>query len=287
MLQSPSTLKPFQAPVMIFYRSSEDNEAAPSQNHHHEGYEIYYLYNGYRSMSVAGREFLLRPGDLLLLPPGVAHQSWPVEGMPQHHVVINLGSTYLDSYLAQNHMRELEELLSGGERLLRLSSNQQYQLDMQLHALQQELTGQKVGADYAVQAHVCLLLLFLLRSLENEITTHSAGTHRRRSDMQQVASFIEEHYADPISLAGIAKIFATNASALSRSFRRYMGVPPIHYLNRVRVQAAKALIENTDMSLTEVCSKVGYESLTYFGRVFREFTGVTPSQYRRQIRNRS
>jgi len=287
MLQSPSTLKPFQDPVMIFYRSSEDDEAAPSQNHHHEGYEIYYLFNGYRSMSVAGREFLLRPGDLLLLPPGVAHQSWPVEGMPQHHVVINLGSSYLDSYLAQNHMHELEELLSGGEKLLRLASNQQYQLDMQLHSLQQELTGKKVGADYAVQAQVCLLLIFLLRNLDSEITSHSAGIHRRRSDMQQVAAFIEEHYADPISLAGIAKIFATNASALSRSFRRYMGVPPINYLNRVRVQAAKGLIETTDMSLTEVCSKVGYESLTYFGRVFREFTGVTPSQYRRQIRNRS
>lgn len=286
MTQSPSTLKPFPAPVMIFYRSNEDDEAAPSQNHHHEGYEIYYLFNGYRSMSVAGQEFLLRPGDLLLLPPGVAHQSWPVEGMPQHHAVINLGSTYLDSYLAQNHMTELEELLSGGERLLRLSSNQQYQLDLQLHSLQQELTEHRIGSDYAVQAHVCLLLIFLLRNLDTEISSRHSGAHRRRSDMQQVASFIEEHYADPISLAGISKIFATNASALSRSFRRYMGVPPIHYLNRVRVQAAKSMIETTELSLTEICNRVGYESLTYFGRVFREFTGVTPSQYRRQVRSR-
>ena len=66
-----------------------------------------------------------------------------------------------------------------------------------------------------------------------------------------------------------------------------MGVPPISYLNRVRIQAAKELIENSDLSLTQVCSRVGYESLTYFGRVFKEFTGVTPSQFRRQVRSRA
>lgn len=54
----------------------------------------------------------------------------------------------------------------------------------------------------------------------------------------------------------------------------------------MRIQAAKELIENSDLSLTQVCSRVGYESLTYFGRVFKEFTGVTPSQFRRQIRSR-
>lgn len=114
----------------------------------------------------------------------------------------------------------------------------------------------------------------------------SQSGHKRKNDIEQVASFIEEHYADPVTLGGMAKIFMTNPCALSRSFKRYMGVPPISYLNRVRIQAAKELIENSDLSLTQVCSRVGYESLTYFGRVFKEFTGVTPSQFRRQVRSR-
>jgi YesN/AraC family two-component response regulator len=54
----------------------------------------------------------------------------------------------------------------------------------------------------------------------------------------------------------------------------------------MRVHAAKDLIENSALSLTQVCNKVGYESLTYFGRVFKEFTNITPSQYRKQIHSR-
>ena len=259
MLQPSCELRSFQAPVMMFYRSNEEDEAAPSLHHYHEGYEIYYLFNGYRAMAVEGKEYMLRPGDLLLLPPGLGHQSRAVEDMPQNHVVVNVETDFLEQLLKQADVPEMPQLLNGKERVLRLPSNQQFML----------------------------MLVFLLRNLSCEITHMSQNGHKRKNDIEQVAAFIEEHYADPVTLGGMAKIFMTNPCALSRSFKRYMGVPPISYLNRVRIQAAKELIENSDLSLTQVCSRVGYESLTYFGRVFKEFTGVTPSQFRRQVRSRA
>ena len=181
----------------------------------------------------------------------------------------------------------MPQLLNGKERVLRLPSNQQFLLDSLLYELQQELTTGQPGAPCAMRARLTLMMVFLLRNLGCEITHMSQSGHKRKNDIEQVAAFIEEHYADPVTLGGMAKIFMTNPCALSRSFKRYMGIPPISYLNRVRIQAAKELIENSDLSLTQVCSRVGYESLTYFGRVFKEFTGVTPSQFRRQIRSRA
>ena len=73
MPQPSCELRSFQAPVMMFYRSNEEDEAVPSLHHYHEGYEIYYLFNGYRAMAVESKEYMLRPGDLLLLtkPLGV------------------------------------------------------------------------------------------------------------------------------------------------------------------------------------------------------------------------
>lgn len=287
MPQPSYELRSFQAPVMMFYRSNEEDETAPSLHHYHEGYEIYYLFNGYRAMAVESKEYMLRPGDLLLLPPGLGHQSWAVEDMPQNHVVVNVETDFLEQLLKQADVPEMPQLLNGKERVLRLPSNQQFVLDSLLYELQQELTTAQPGAPCAMRARLTLMLVFLLRNLSCEITHMSQSGHKRKNDIEQVASFIEEHYADPVTLGGMAKIFMTNPCALSRSFKRYMGVPPISYLNRVRIQAAKELIENSDLSLTQVCSRVGYESLTYFGRVFKEFTGVTPSQFRRQVRSRA
>lgn len=284
-------LRTLAAPVSIHYRSSDDvqpdDAAAPSgQLHQHDGYELYYLFNGYRSMHAGTKSYMMHAGDLMLLPPGLAHQGAGVENMPQNHVVLHVRADYLQTLLSQCQLPELASLLNQ-ERLLRLPTSQQYMLDSMFYELQQELTQRLFKNEQAVKARLLLLLIYLLRNTDCDITQFGHSGHKRKNDIDQVITFIDEHYADPVTLAGMAKIFMTNPCALSRSFKRQMGIPPISYLNQVRIQAAKDLIETSDLSLTQICSRVGYESLTYFGRVFKDFIGVTPSQYRKQLRSRS
>ena len=67
-----------------------------------------------------------------------------------------------------------------------------------------------------------------------------------------------------------------------RCFKRYMGVTPMQYLISIRMNRAKELLRNTDYSIQEISSLVGYENPLYFSRLFQRQTGRPPSVYRRE-----
>jgi two-component system response regulator YesN len=72
-------------------------------------------------------------------------------------------------------------------------------------------------------------------------------------------------------------------SYLSRIFKADTGIPLWDFLNRYRIQKAKELLLLTDKSITAIAADVGYEDVGYFGRVFRDITGVSPRAFRQQV----
>jgi transcriptional regulator GlxA family with amidase domain len=63
-----------------------------------------------------------------------------------------------------------------------------------------------------------------------------------------------------------------------------LGVRPLHYLQDLRIEAAKQLLENSDMQIDEILYEVGYEDLSSFSRLFQQRTGLTPSGYRKRFK---
>ena len=114
----------------------------------------------------------------------------------------------------------------------------------------------------------------------------AALAHRRtvsaeaRQLVLKAMAYIHAHYAEPILLSDLAAYVGLGERHLGRCFRRETGVTPITYLNRYRVQQAKALLELEDRSITEVAREVGFSDSSYFARVFRREVGVSPSAYR-------
>jgi AraC-like DNA-binding protein len=72
---------------------------------------------------------------------------------------------------------------------------------------------------------------------------------------------------------------------LNRCFHQELGLPPMTYLNRYRVQCARELLERGDQSVTEVALTVGFSDSNYFGRVFRQEVGISPGLYQRGQRS--
>ena len=72
---------------------------------------------------------------------------------------------------------------------------------------------------------------------------------------------------------------------LSRTFKKEYGTGPIDYIARVRIRAAKKLIAEQKLKLTEIAAAVGYPDAKYFSRVFRRITGVSPADYRADVRS--
>jgi len=91
---------------------------------------------------------------------------------------------------------------------------------------------------------------------------------------------IEASFEQPIKLADIARVAKLSAWRLGHLFVEEMGVTPIEYLNGVRIEHAKRLLSGTDYSGTKISYLVGYNSQSYFIRVFKRREGMTPEQFR-------
>lgn len=102
-----------------------------------------------------------------------------------------------------------------------------------------------------------------------------------QSNMPQLLNYIDQHYTEPISLADLANHFHFNPSYLSTYFSQHHGIGFNEYLNQIRVDKAKAYLENKNVSIAEISGFVGYSDHSYFCKVFKKMTGMSPSKYRK------
>jgi AraC family transcriptional regulator len=104
-----------------------------------------------------------------------------------------------------------------------------------------------------------------------------------RWQRRKAIAHIEEHFAEPISLAALAQLVGLSACYFCRAFRQSFGMPPQRYQLTQRVERAKALLAKHAASVTEVGLTVGYNDASAFCTAFRRVTGITPSAYRRSL----
>lgn len=102
------------------------------------------------------------------------------------------------------------------------------------------------------------------------------------SDMQAILYYIEEHYAEPLSLAKVAEHFHFNPSYLSFYFNTKHHEGFSEYLNRIRIKKAMDLLKNSQVSISDISGMVGYSGHSYFCKVFKKITGMSPSRYRKE-----
>lgn len=102
--------------------------------------------------------------------------------------------------------------------------------------------------------------------------------------IEQIVEYIKTHFSEDISLGEIAKQHHFEMSNFSRMFKRYTGENYTDYVAKLRIEYAKKYLEQTTRSIEEITEKVGYKSVRYFRELFMEYTGITPSQYRKERR---
>jgi CheY-like chemotaxis protein len=112
--------------------------------------------------------------------------------------------------------------------------------------------------------------------LERKFTL--SGEARRL--VRQAMAYIHEHYSEQISRQDIAQYIGLTEDHLTRCFRQELGIPPIVYLNRFRVNQAKRLLRDDGRSVREIALSVGFIDSGYFSRVFRREIGTSPEAFR-------
>lgn len=121
----------------------------------------------------------------------------------------------------------------------------------------------------------------LQESLDTYIECMFSQIPGKNSDtVRKAMKYISEHFAEPITLEDVASYVHLNPSYFSSSFKQACGSSFKEYLNMVRIEESKRLLANTDYSLISIAISTGFEDQSYFSKVFKKHTGITPKQYR-------
>jgi AraC-like DNA-binding protein len=102
-------------------------------------------------------------------------------------------------------------------------------------------------------------------------------TNRR---MLRARDAMDRDYAEPLDIPTLARIAYVSEAHFIRTFRATFGETPHRYLQRRRVERAMFLLRESELSISEICLEVGFQSLGSFGRTFRDVVGESPTTYR-------
>ncbi|MTB50587.1 AraC family transcriptional regulator [Lewinella sp. W8] len=96
---------------------------------------------------------------------------------------------------------------------------------------------------------------------------------------RNLKTFMEHNYQKPLKVEDYAYLTGRSPSSFRRDFREYFGTTPNKWLRKQRLRTAKMMLDQRDLSVTELSYAVGYDNISYFIREFRKMTGLSPKQY--------
>jgi AraC-like DNA-binding protein len=264
----------------------EDLEDPYVDFHAHPFYEIYYYLEGpVERYVVGGKSYLMKAGDILLIPPGISH-----------HPIFNDDKKAYRRYVLWVSVEQLERLAQLDSDLvkvfyqcrehesyrIRCSASVSIQmLENYLMTMWKEEQGNSACKEAYLYAMTLNFLVLLNRVIADDYVYHPRNT-KPNSLMDQVLAYIHENYTKAITLTDVADHFYTSSSSIEMLLTKKLGKPFYRYVTECRIIHAQSLITN-GVPLKEVGIACGYNDYSNFYRAFTREVGISPSQYRRHM----
>ena len=198
--------------------------------------------------------------------------------------------TFHESILSQNMdtiESELLYMLTVQAKNLLFTFTEEHPLHAKLTALmdaaQDEYEAHEVCYAMPIRANLYLMMTELLRYYGGEKRGDDRMVYHNVMRMKPVLDRIESDYAGKITIPSLAAELCLTPDHFTRIFREGVGVPPVEYINRVRLHNALALLAETTLPVSEVAQRSGFFSMQYFYRIFRETLGNSPLSFRNML----
>ncbi|MGM7722683.1 AraC family transcriptional regulator [Metabacillus sp. Hm71] len=269
---------------------SKHHRFADMPLHMHTFIEMNYVYSGECRQLLNGKEVKLTQGQICLLDKDVPHC---IPELGENDILVNIimkKETFSTAFLGQLSNKGIVSSFLANA----VSENQRHDRYILFHTENHEnlqliirnmLCEYFDPQDYSMELvsyYMPILFTELMRVYtldKNFELAKSSG----KTNIIEILQYIEEHYKD-CTLTSLAETFNFNANYLGNMLKERTGKTFLELVQTQRMINAESLLTNTDKSIDEIAFQVGYDSLSFFYRKFKELYGETPSRYRKNKR---
>jgi AraC-like DNA-binding protein len=257
----------FEDFVFVYHLRDERQIAWHGRLHCHAGclYELHYFISGEGSFRDRGSLFSIAPGSFHLTPPGAAHQIAATNSRRP----ITYYALLVDVEGDEEARGLLEKLVALRASFAIGPSQRFFFADL--------LEKGASGRDELVMAASHGLLAFLYGLAAGQVATRGTADNAHVEKALAIMQGAIERTLDLRALCGRIEL---SREHFVRVFTERMGMPPMRYYSRLKIEAARAMLSSTNLRVQEIADKLGYENQFGFARAFRRVSGMSPTQYR-------
>ena len=138
--------------------------------------------------------------------------------------------------------------------------------------------------EYAKQAIEYGVEAYLLKPFDNEeylAKIRSILKTSGKATTEDMINYLNEHYNDPeLNLSRMEQIFSRGRTSINDYFKHHLNMTPIEYINYLKIEKAKYYLDSSSMKIIDISNELNFSNQHYFSKVFKDHTGMTPSQYK-------
>lgn len=248
--------------------------------HWHDEFEIIYTLKGQLHIYISGNEFTAQPEEIYLVNPRELHFMGTSDLSVSYYTLL-----FPLEFLSFQTMDDLETKffrpLRNGQHFWQNQIKDQ-SLKKELGPILDKLiqiNKEKTG-NYHLMTKI-LLLSFLEKLTAFHHPLSEASSSKQSIMQKELLLYLQEHFMEKITLDQLALEFHLSSKYLSRYFKEHFHLTFSSYLQHLRLTHAQKLLENTELSITEIALQSGFPNVSYFIRSFKKAYGVSPLGYRK------
>ena len=277
-------------PVNVYHVDLGHTHTHSIRWHWHEEMEILVISNGCAKVATDDDEQVLLPGQGYILNQNVMHSIHSIENNPCTYYSLVFHPDFLfghtNSSMRTNFLLPMQSF-SILKTMLIEEQNAWHKnmLDLLDKILSVNLT-KCFGYEIITKGYLCQFWAALLNRLAQAKIPQTPNVSLNEQRVKQAMLYIRLHHAEPLTLDDIADSISVSKSECCRCFKRTIQMTPFEYLMKYRIfEASKQILNDRDNqhSMADLALSVGFNSISYFNKLFKRYLNCTPTEYRERI----